>query len=79
MSFVVWIILELVAGFVGNKIVNKAGEGLFLDIILSIIAGSAWGCPALRDACGAFEILKSGCPSREGICPVKLRISTHCA
>jgi uncharacterized membrane protein YeaQ/YmgE (transglycosylase-associated protein family) len=32
MSFLAWIILGLVAGFVGSKIVNKTGEGIFLDI-----------------------------------------------
>jgi len=43
MSFVVWIILGLVAGFVGSKIVNKKGEGLFLDIILGIVGAIVGG------------------------------------
>ena len=34
MSWLAWIVLGLVAGFIGSKIVNKRGEGLFLDIIL---------------------------------------------
>ena len=32
MSIVAWIILGLVAGFIGSKPVNKSGEGLLLDI-----------------------------------------------
>ena len=37
MSFLAWIILGLIAGFVGSKIVNKRGEGLVLDIILGVV------------------------------------------
>ncbi len=43
MSFLAWIILGLVAGFVGSKIVNKTGEGLFLDIILGIVGAIVGG------------------------------------
>ena len=43
MLFVAWIILGLVAGFVGSKIVNKTGEGLFLDIILGIVGAIVGG------------------------------------
>ena len=43
MSFIAWIILGLVAGFVGSKIVNKTGEGLFLDIILGIVGAIVGG------------------------------------
>jgi uncharacterized membrane protein YeaQ/YmgE (transglycosylase-associated protein family) len=39
MSFLAWIILGLIAGFIGSKIVNKKGEGLILDILLGIIGG----------------------------------------
>ncbi len=28
MSFLAWIVLGLVAGFIGSKIVNKTGEGI---------------------------------------------------
>ena len=37
MSILAWIVLGLIAGFIGSKIVNKSGEGFFLDIILGII------------------------------------------
>ncbi len=36
MSIITWIVLGLIAGFIGSKIVNKTGEGMFLDIILGI-------------------------------------------
>lgn len=42
MSILTWIILGLIAGFIASKIVNKAGEGIFLDIILGI-AGAIVG------------------------------------
>lgn len=43
MSFLAWIILGLIAGFIGSKIVNKTGEGFFLDIILGIIGAVVGG------------------------------------
>jgi uncharacterized membrane protein YeaQ/YmgE (transglycosylase-associated protein family) len=43
MSFIAWIVLGLIAGFIGSKIVNKSGEGLFLDIILGIVGAVIGG------------------------------------
>ena len=43
MSFLTWIVLGLVAGFIGSKIVNKAGEGFFLDIVLGIVGAVVGG------------------------------------
>ncbi len=43
MSFLAWIILGLIAGFIGSKIVNHRGEGIFLDIILGIIGAIVGG------------------------------------
>ena len=43
MSFLAWIVLGLVAGFIGSKIVNKAGEGVFLDIVLGIVGAVVGG------------------------------------
>ena len=40
MSWLAWIVLGLIAGFIGSKIVNKRGDGLFLDIILESSAPS---------------------------------------
>jgi len=43
MSWLAWIVLGLVAGFIGSKIVNKSGEGFILDIILGIVGSIAGG------------------------------------
>ena len=43
MGFLSWIILGLIAGFIGSKIVNKSGEGIFLDIILGIVGAVVGG------------------------------------
>ena len=43
MGFLSWIILGLIAGFIGSKIVNKTGEGIFLDIILGIVGAVVGG------------------------------------
>lgn len=43
MSFLAWIVLGLIAGFVASKIVNKRGEGIFLDIILGIVGAILGG------------------------------------
>ena len=43
MSFLAWIVLGLIAGFVGSKLVNHSGEGFFLDIILGIVGAVVGG------------------------------------
>ena len=43
MSFFAWIILGLIAGFIGSKLVNKSGEGFFLDIILGVVGAVVGG------------------------------------
>jgi uncharacterized membrane protein YeaQ/YmgE (transglycosylase-associated protein family) len=43
MSILAWIVLGLIAGFIGSKIVNKSGEGLLLDIILGIVGAIVGG------------------------------------
>ncbi|HUX74267.1 MAG TPA: hypothetical protein VMV25_10305 [Steroidobacteraceae bacterium] len=40
MSFLAWIMLGLIAGFVAGKIVNRRGEGLPLDILLGSVRRS---------------------------------------
>jgi uncharacterized membrane protein YeaQ/YmgE (transglycosylase-associated protein family) len=37
-----WLILGLVAGFIGSKIVNKSGEGLIMDTLIGV-CGSVIG------------------------------------
>jgi len=43
MSIVAWVVLGLIAGFIGSKLVNKTGEGLILDIALGIVGAIVGG------------------------------------
>ena len=43
MSILAWIILGLVAGFIGSKVVNKSGEGMLLDIVLGVVGAVVGG------------------------------------
>jgi uncharacterized membrane protein YeaQ/YmgE (transglycosylase-associated protein family) len=43
MSILAWLVLGLIAGFIGSKIVNKRGDGLFLDIILGVVGAMVGG------------------------------------
>ena len=43
MSIIGWIVLGLVAGFIASKIVNKRGEGFFMDIVLGIVGAVVGG------------------------------------
>ena len=37
MGILSWLIVGLIAGFIGSKIVNRGGEGLLRDILLGIL------------------------------------------
>jgi uncharacterized membrane protein YeaQ/YmgE (transglycosylase-associated protein family) len=43
MSIVAWIFLGLISGFIASKIVNKRGDGTFIDIILGIVGAVVGG------------------------------------
>ena len=43
MSFLAWIVLGLVAGFIGSKLVNKTGEGLVRDVLLGVVGAIIGG------------------------------------
>ena len=43
MSIIGWLVLGLIAGFIASRIVNKAGEGLILDLVLGIIGAFVGG------------------------------------
>jgi uncharacterized membrane protein YeaQ/YmgE (transglycosylase-associated protein family) len=43
MSFIAWIVLGLVAGFIASKVVNKSGEGMILDIVLGVVGAVLGG------------------------------------
>lgn len=43
MSIIAWLILGLIAGFIGSKIVNRSGQGLIIDIVLGIVGALVGG------------------------------------
>jgi uncharacterized membrane protein YeaQ/YmgE (transglycosylase-associated protein family) len=43
MSFIAWIVLGLLAGFIGSKLVNKRGEGFIVDVLLGIVGAIVGG------------------------------------
>ncbi|MEP9374110.1 GlsB/YeaQ/YmgE family stress response membrane protein [Mesorhizobium sp. KR1-2] len=43
MSVISWIILGLIAGFLGSKIVNSTGQGMLMDIVLGIVGAIIGG------------------------------------
>ena len=43
MSILAWIMLGLIAGFIGSKLVNKTGEGVILDIVLGVVGALVGG------------------------------------
>jgi len=43
MHLIAWLVLGLLAGFIGSKIVNKSGEGLIRDILLGVVGAFVGG------------------------------------
>jgi uncharacterized membrane protein YeaQ/YmgE (transglycosylase-associated protein family) len=43
MSFVVWVVLGLTAGFIGSKLVNRSGQGILPDVLLGVVGAVAGG------------------------------------
>ena len=43
MSIISWIILGLIAGFIGSKIVDSQGQGIWLNIALGIVGALVGG------------------------------------
>lgn len=43
MGWITWIILGLIAGFIGSKIVNKSGSGVLLDVVIGIVGAIIGG------------------------------------
>ena len=43
MSIIAWIVLGLIAGFIGSKIVEGSGQGFFLNIALGIVGAIVGG------------------------------------
>ena len=43
MSIIAWLILGLIAGFIGSKVVNSTGQGIIIDIVLGIVGAFVGG------------------------------------
>jgi len=43
MGIIAWLVVGLIGGFIGSKIVNKSGEGLVRDIILGVVGALVGG------------------------------------
>ena len=43
MSFLAWIVLGLISGFIATKNVNKSGAGAVMDIVLGVVGAVVGG------------------------------------
>jgi uncharacterized membrane protein YeaQ/YmgE (transglycosylase-associated protein family) len=43
MGIISWIVLGLIAGFIGSKLVNKTGSGMIMDIALGVVGAIVGG------------------------------------
>jgi uncharacterized membrane protein YeaQ/YmgE (transglycosylase-associated protein family) len=43
MSIIAWLVVGLIAGWIGSMIVNRGGEGPLLDIVLGIVGAFVGG------------------------------------
>ena len=43
MGILSWIILGLIAGFIGSKLVHHTGQGMLMDIVLGIVGAVVGG------------------------------------
>jgi uncharacterized membrane protein YeaQ/YmgE (transglycosylase-associated protein family) len=43
MSVIAWIVVGLIAGFIGSKIVNREGSGIILDIVIGVVGALVGG------------------------------------
>jgi uncharacterized membrane protein YeaQ/YmgE (transglycosylase-associated protein family) len=57
MGIVSWIILGLIAGFIGSKIVNKTGEGFLMDIVIGVVGAVIGGFIGSRIGFGTVTSL----------------------
>ncbi len=48
MGVLAWIVVGLIAGFIGSRVVNKRGEGFFRDMILGILGAIVGGAMFTR-------------------------------
>jgi uncharacterized membrane protein YeaQ/YmgE (transglycosylase-associated protein family) len=43
MTLLAWIVVGLVAGWIGSMIINRRGEGMLLDIVLGVVGAFVGG------------------------------------
>ena len=43
MSIIAWLVVGLLAGWIGSMIVNRGGEGVVMDIVLGIVGAVVGG------------------------------------
>ena len=43
MSIIAWLVVGLIAGWIGSMIVNRRGDGLVMDIVLGVIGAIVGG------------------------------------
>jgi uncharacterized membrane protein YeaQ/YmgE (transglycosylase-associated protein family) len=44
MSIIAWLLLGLISGFIGSKIVTNNGKGILGDIVVGVIGAFIGGC-----------------------------------
>ena len=55
MGLISWLILGLIAGFIGSKIVNKSGSGMIMDIALGVVGAIVGGFISSRLGYGGVD------------------------
>ena len=43
MGIIAWLVVGLIAGFIGSMIVNRRGEGMVMDIVLGVVGAFVGG------------------------------------
>ncbi len=43
MSFLAWLVVGLIAGFLASKVVNRSGSGIVMDIVLGVVGAFVGG------------------------------------
>lgn len=43
MSFLAWLVVGLLSGFIASKLINKRGEGVLMDIVLGVVGAFVGG------------------------------------
>ncbi len=55
MGWIAWIVLGLISGFVGSKLVNKSGSGILMDIVIGVVGSIVGGAIGAKLHLGGLE------------------------